>query len=231
MNLSKARGKKIIKSDGRKPKRKSRNQQLPRRLPYINTVSRLGSQALRDVSWLRQFVNTEIHNIDTTASPNFANTSTLVLLNGCTIGDTASTRTGQSIRMNALDLNCYIIGNATAVLQSVRVMVVLDKQANAAAYSPTGLLNNDNTISMYAIGGQNRYVVYKDEMYALSTAGPLNCQFSWRVQLNQHTEYNTGTAGTIADINSNSLYLQFVCDQIANFPILAYYARLYFVDN
>jgi len=226
MNLSKAKGKKIIKSDGKRRKKGGQ-----KRLPYGKTIMRLGSQAGRDFQWLRQFVNTEIHYLDTTNSSNVSTTSTLVLLNGTTTGDTATTRTGQSIRMNALDINAYLLGNSTAQQESVRILIVFDRQPNGAAYTSTGLLNVDNTISMYTVGGQNRYIVYSDEMYAISNGGPTNVHFSKRIQLNQHTEYNTGSAGTVADINSGSLYLQFVSDQGTNYPILAYYCRLWFVDN
>jgi hypothetical protein len=228
MNITKAKGKSYIKSDGKNAKRRRRvRPNVAKRIPY----AKIGSQVWNDFNWLRQFVNTEIHYNDVTNSTNISSTSTLVLMNGLTQGDTAITRTGQSIRMNTLDINAYIIGNSTAGQQSVRILLVFDKQPNASAYTSTSLLNSDNTISPYAVGGQNRFIVYMDEMYALSTAGPLNAQFSKRIQLNQHTEYNTGNAGTIADINSGSLYLQFVSDQATNVPILAYYCRLWFVDN
>jgi hypothetical protein len=182
--------------------------------------------------WLKRFINTEIHYLDTVQNTvNVSSTPTFVLLNGMQLGDTSITRTGQSIKMDALDFNVYLVGNSTAGSVTCRIMVVLDKQPNGAIFSIGSLLNAATSTSMYTVGGQLRFHVVFDQSWALSTGGPLTCQFSKRCQLGNHVEYNTGNAGDITDINSNSLYLVFLSDQGTNFPIMYSYWRLWFIDN
>ncbi len=236
MNVSKAVGRKVIKSDA-KSRRRGRKRRVVRsrakdlsggRISYL----KFGKQAVSDLLWLKRFVNTEIHYLDNVQSAvNMSTTATFVLLNGMQLGDTAITRTGQSIKMDALDLNAYVTGNLTAVQTSSRILIVLDKQPNGAIFAIGNLLNSTTSTSMFTVGGQSRFVVLFDNAFALSTGGPLNCQFSKRIQLGQHTEYNTGNAGDITDINTNSLYLVFLSDQGTNFPIMTIYLRLWFIDN
>ncbi len=71
-----------------------------------------------------------------------------------------------------------------------------------------------------------------DEVIALSTAGPSNAvRVVSPTGCNFHVEYNNGNAGTIADINSNSLYLVCFSDQATNTPTFQAYVRTWFVDN
>jgi hypothetical protein len=191
-----------------------------------------GSQVARDLNSLRRFVNAEMHYLDTVQTAvNVSSTTTFVLLNGMQTGDTSMTRTGQSIKMDRTDFRFYLTGNITAVQVSCRLIIVIDKQANGAIFADTALLNAATTVSPYAVGGQMRFQVLYDQTFALSTAGPLNVCQCVTIPTNQHVEYNTGNAGTVADINSNSLYLLMLSDQATNVPIIYAYLRLWFIDN
>jgi hypothetical protein len=243
MNVSKSSNirARTIKSDGKSLNRKrkrgnyngSRGSRFGRTVgSRVDNYVNFGSQVMRDLNSIRRFINTEVHFLDTVQTAvNMTSTPTFVLLNGMAIGDTSITRTGQSIKMDRLDLRFYMTGNITAVQTVSRIIVVLDKQCNGAIFSATSLLNAATAVSPYTVGGQNRFVILYDQTYALSTAGPLNMVQCLTLPANQHVEYNTGTAGDITDINTNSLYLLFLSDQATNVPILTAYLRLWFIDN
>lgn len=198
----------------------------------LQIYSQAGRQALRDVNTLRRFINTEMHFTDVTASVTPTTTPALVLLNGISIGDTASTRTGQSIKMDRSDFRFTLAVNATSVTNFVRIIVVVDKQTNASAMTSADLLVSATVVSPYSFGSQNRFIPLYDETFALhATAGVGAITKVVGLNTNQHVTYNTGNAGTVADIVTNSVYLIHFSDQATNPPSLLYYNRLWFVDN
>jgi len=222
-----------VKSDG-----KSRRKRQPRRTigqaldKRVGIYSNAGLQALKDINRIRRYINTEFHVIDaSSAQANSSTTATFVLLNGCLLGDTVSTRTGQSMKMDRMYLRYYINANAVSIQNILRIMVVLDKQPNSAIFAIGDLLTATTPVAPYTFGSQQRFTVLYDELYALSSTGPGCICYSGTLPTNQHVTYNTGNAGTIADINSNSLYLVHFSDQAANVPTFTFASRVWFVDN
>jgi len=223
------------KSDG-KFKRKKKGKKgggVGRRIGgRVDNYFNFGSQVARDLNSIRRFINTEVHYLDNVQTAvNVSSTTTFTLLNGMQLGDSSVTRTGQSIKMDGLDIRFTLAGNITAVQTFSRILVVLDKQCNGAIFTDTLLLSTATPTSPYVVGQQNRFVVLYDNTFALSTGGPLCSVNCIKVNANQHVEYNAGNAGTIADINSNSLYLLWLSDQAVNMPIMTAYSRLWFIDN
>ncbi len=242
MNISKSNNARLrsMQSDGKVKKRKSRvRTSRARDLPIKSTRSRVqiygdfGRQALRDLNLLRRFVNTEVHYSDLAiAAAGTSTTPTFTLLNGSQTGDGVSNRTGISIKLERCDLRFILTNNATAVTTFTRVMVIRDKQPNGAIFAIGDLLVATTPVSPYSDFNQARFVVMYDEVFALSTAGPANAS---RVVApsgcNFHVVYNSGNAGTVADINTNSLYLISFSDQATNTPTIQSYVRTWFVDN
>lgn len=232
----------LVKSDSkRNRKSSSKNNSLRRGRPNQpnrnppnrwNTYSNAGRQALQDLNYLRRFINTETNYTDAVVNGVASSTTpTFTLLNGIQLGDTAATRTGQSVKCVKIDLNISVIGNQTATSILGRILVVMDKQPNAAIFAIGDLLNATSVTSMFAIGNQMRFAVLYDESYAMNING--NFCFVERKVINcqSHTEYNTGNSGLVADINTNSIYLLHFSDQATNTPSISFYSRYWFVDN
>lgn len=221
------------RSDSNKRRNRGRRARRtgPSRPGRMQVYSAAGQQALRDLNTLRRYINTEMHFTDVTASVTPSTTPSLVLLNGITIGDTASTRTGQSIKMDRSDFRFNLAVNSTSVANFVRIIVVVDKQSNATAMTAADLLVSNTTVSPYSFGSQQRFIPLFDETYALTTYGTGSICKCVGLSTNQHVTYNTGNAGTVADIVSNSVYMIHLSDQATNLPSLLYYNRLWFVDN
>ncbi len=218
------------RSDG-KIKGKRRRRRPRRQLNRVQLYSQAGVQALRDINALRKFINTEVKCVDTLATENSTTTATLDLLNGMTQGNANGNRSGQSVKCENVDLRFVCTIAAAAVTSFVRVLVVMDKQANGAVFAIGSLLNATTVVSHYTVGSQNRFVVFFDETFAMDANGQQCLTKVVRLNDNSHTEYGTGNAGTIADINSNSLYLVHLSDQVANPVSIQYYIRYWYVDN
>lgn len=217
------------KSDGKRKKAKKTNKRAPQSRYQI--YSRAGIQALRDINSLRRFINAEFHYSDLNATVQATTTYSVILLNGLSIGDTSTTRTGQSIKMDRLDLRFYVVANATSVSNLTRVIVVYDRQTNAAAMTSADLLVSTNPNSPYTFGSQNRFIPLYDECFAMSYNGNSIITKSMTLPANQHVTFNTGNAGTVADIVTGSLYLLVASKDLANPPDFTYWSRIWFVDN
>lgn len=186
----------------------------------------------RDVYNLKKLVNTEYKYIDTGDSGSFSTTPTVTLLNGCAQGTTAITRNGQSIRITSLNFNFYSTIHASAATSTMaRILVVLDSQPNGAAMTAQQLLVTANTVSPMLLGNARRFRVLMDKRFALSINGTEIFQSHKYFKMDVHTTFNTGSAGTIADIQTNSLYLIQISDQATNVPQMTWTARVRFIDN
>lgn len=163
---------------------------------------------------------------------------TFSLLNGTVPGTQSYQRVGRKINMTSIQLRGYIGATAFAAPVTsdteVRIMLVYDKQANTAGFAITDLLKsqlNAGTTSslcndMLNLDNRDRFTILKDMTVALayqnsgaanSTQGSVtvvdvNCY----LKCNLETIYNSGTAGTIGDIQTGSLYLVTIGD-VANY--------------
>lgn len=190
-----------------------------------------GSQLWRDVKWLKSVVNVERKYSDYTFNSTVSTTENFQLINGLSLGDTAITREGQSIKMSSLFVRFYMTMSDLAVVTQVRVIIVMDKQPNASTITSAALLqNNGSIISPLLIDYGSRFKVFFDKIYRLDT-NKLNLVTKKFLKLRFHTKFNTGNAGTIADITKNSLYIMMVSDQSTNLPTVEFWARIRFIDN
>lgn len=153
----------------------------------------------------------ELKNIDTTLGVPAVGVTTgvLTLLNGTTQGTTATTRLGRRITVKSI----YIRGNLTLNPTSTgfsefRLLIVYDKQANATAPVATDILVADTINNVNNLSNSRRFVTLMDYApeHGIGTAGPQMHQISLYKKCNLVTEFNAGSAGTIGDIQSGSIY-------------------------
>lgn len=108
-----------------------------------------------------------------------------------------------------------------------RMIIFADMQPNAAAPALTDLLTSATSISQLNLNNRDRFRIYCDKVFSLNAYAyntTANSQLaslsnSYAVKkfkkLNLETIYNSGTAGTIADIQSGALYLLTVGNRAA----------------
>lgn len=220
----------IHKSDGKMSGNAKRGGR--RRRGRVKGNSNSGARALQVVNRLARYINTEIHYSDISLGATAVSTTMAFnLLNGASTGDAVTNRTGSSIRLNGCDIRFGLTGNVTAVSCVVRVLVVLDNSCDGLAFAATDLLTSSSVYATYNSFNQMRFRVLYDSAFALATAGPYQAFVVKALPANVHVMYNAGNAGTIADINTNSLYLCYVSDQAVNTAVIQGYFRTWFIDN
>ena len=161
------------------------------------------------------------------------NTGTqLQLLNGCVPGSQNFNRIGRKIFMRSLQIRGDVsLTDTTAGKGAVfRMVIVYDKQANGSAPTWANIMTSQNiagttasdVYAMVNLDNRDRFVILRDKLYVPgeidATAGQSYAIGPGVIILNEYiplkleTIYNAGTAGTIGDITSGSLY----CFWIAN---------------
>lgn len=158
------------------------------------------------------------------------------LVSGLSLGNTATTRNGQSVKWTNYQYDLRISMGTVSQVTYIRFMIVQDRVPNGAAFATGDLFQaavsgTDFTTSLYNVGNERRFIIYSDQMVSMNSANSLTHMFQGRLLVNAHTEYNTGNAGTIADIQTGSFYFLFLSNQSVNTPTITGAIRVRFVDN
>lgn len=154
---------------------------------------------------------TELKNIDVNPInfPAFgATTGQLTLLNGCIQGSGATNRIGRRITMRSIQLRGRIqVAATTTGASPVRLIIFYDRQANGTAPTATDLLNADTISDFNNLSNNRRFVIVAEQIRScIGTAGPQSIYFNMYKRIKLITEFNTGNAGTVGDIQTGSLY-------------------------
>lgn len=184
----------------------------------------------------------ELKYIDVLNAQDTSATGVLVLLNGLAPGTGASQRIGKKCHFRSFLLRMNLGSNAgsgTLFQGYVRVMVFLDTQANATAPTVAQLLETVTASSPMNMDNRDRFRVLHDSSHPLDqTAWSSSSVRFMKVfkKLNVTTIYNNGTAGTVADITSGSIYLLTIAEQAGAgtaptvFPRYDFVSRLRYDD-
>lgn len=179
----------------------------------------------------------ELRNLDTVPGIPAVGTTTgyLTLLNGCSQGTTATTRLGRRITMKSI----YIRGNlqmaaTTTGYCPVRILVVYDKQTNATAPSASDILVADAVNNVNNLSNSRRFVTLFDEIIpVIGSAGPQAAYVTLYKKLNHVVEFNAGSAGTVGDIQTGSIYSLIYANNLTGGATLlnGLVCRIRFADN
>jgi len=162
---------------------------------------------------------TEWKSVDVAVSDDCDSTGAVLLVNGIARGDDIGERNGRQIVMKSFEIRAQdwaTIG--TGLAQSHRIMLVYDKQANGAALTVAMVLLTASITSPRNLENRQRFVVLMDKVVNLAEdgAGGLS-SVMWQAykRLNLPVTFNSGDAGTVADIITGSLYLLYIGDKAA----------------
>ena len=158
-----------------------------------------------------------------------------VVLNGFNLGSSASQRVGMKITMRSLEIRCGIITSGTQIAQMTRIIVILDRQANGVFPSGADVLAPATYLGVRNLANRKRFKCLMDKVIVSSDVDnfPSRCYRHWYIKFRKPviTDYNTGNAGDITDIASNSLLMVLVSDNAANNPNTAFTVRMRFTDQ
>ena len=222
---------------------KAHQKKAPIRSKVNNTVRNVkmnstNQQALRVGGWANPSAGGEVKFVDNAVSLataiGAATWTTPQLLNGLANGSDASTRVGRKVTLKSVLVRASVALAPTSVGGSpIRILVVYDKQANATAPAVTDILLADAFTSQNNLSNRDRFVTVFDQV-----TDPLSVQNNFSVnqvmfkRINMETMFNAGSAGTIGDITSGSLYLLFAQNSgiTVAAPTMIYRTRVRYTD-
>lgn len=168
----------------------------------------------------RQFARGEWKYVDTSLSLQCNTTASLTLLNGLAPGTAANQRVGMKVTVRSLQINARLRTQpTTGVDQFARVTLILDRQPNGAAPGAiTDILAADSVNGLRNLANRKRFKIMWDRTIPLGgilngagtgsqTPNLRTIKLYMKFRRPIVTEFNTGVAGTIADISTNSIYL------------------------
>jgi len=168
------------------------------------------------------------------------------LLNGLGPGTGASERIGMKASFRSIEFRVDSYAGTTGVDCSIRCLIFIDRQSNGADPGPSSaaiiaaLLNSGEVRSPRNLANRNRFKILLDKAWTISAVTKDNANKCYKKYARFSkpivTEYNTGTAGTVADIATNAIFAIFVStvDPAANptnKPSVYPYFRLRYQDN
>jgi len=166
----------------------------------------------------------------------------LECLNGTTVGAANNQRIGRRIDMKSIQWLIEVSNMDAAINNTVRYCIVVDSQANGAIPLMTDIYNTASPLALRNISNKARFRVLADSgpisvtgndsitmtagqlagngtnpiVTTTQTFGNVNPKTSFvdkgYKKIGINTQYNSGAAGTIADIQTNSLLFIFMCD-------------------
>jgi len=165
-------------------------------------------------------------------------TPTMQLLNGLVQGTDSVTRIGRKIMMKSIQIR-NAIGKAVQTSSSIiRTIVFYDTQTNGAAPVVTDLLQA-STLATYIVSPLNlnnreRFRILWDKTDVVGADGADNAIVyqDYYKKLNMAVIFNASNAGTVADIQTGSVYaLTMGTLPTANAYDIATYVRIRFIDD
>jgi len=182
-----------------------------------------------------KFKDTSAATAITAGVATFTTPGAAFLLNGLVPDSTATGRIGRRVSIKSLYVRlAWAAGAASTGSAPLRVLIVYDKQANAAAPAVTDVVTTDAFTSMNNISNRDRFVTLCDKLVEPCGVGvSLSVADMFYKKLNLPVQFNAGTAGTIGDITSGSIYIMF--SQTGNLATSAgavtWYSRIRYTDN
>jgi hypothetical protein len=186
----------------------------------------------------------ELKLLDNTFSHTLGLTYTQDLLNGMVQGTGAYNRTGRIVVPDYLEVNLIVqLGTANVNGDLVRFTIYYDKECRGVAAGQADVLNSNGSQEIAILSSLSsdnvptRFKILYDEVITLNpntiAAGAVNAHLvcrRFKIPLSTRTHYYNATTGTVADIDSGSIYLQACGFTGANFSSYAAYTRYAFRD-
>jgi hypothetical protein len=148
-------------------------------------------------------------------------------------GSDYNERTGRSIKLKSIAIKAQLKVNATAELNTIRVMVVRTLLNSSSAPTVSDVLQSVDINSFRnRENNQRSFNVLYDRNITLSLDNDNEYkQFSFYKKLDSHM-YFSGTAATEASSGKGAIYLMLLSDQSVNTPTMANcHTRITYVDN
>lgn len=178
--------------------------------------------------------NIDVSTPNTTLFVFNSNIGVITLLNGCQQGVTATTRLGRYIQLLSLTLRGVVTKAANQTGETVlRILLIRDSQANGAAPTAADIIQGDTIDGLYNLNYETRFEIIYDCMLPFGSVWATSLSIDDDIDIKFPTTFNAGSAGTVADISTNAVYMLTYCNsglQIAS-PLGTIRSRIFFLDQ
>ena len=160
----------------------------------------------------------EFKAVDTSVNIACDTTGAVALLNGIARGDDINERVGRRVVLRSIEMRVQSVVTATTgVDQNHRVLIVYDRQTNATALTVADVLTAVDINSPRNLTNRSRFKIIYDSLHHLNASGESGAHkvLDWYKPLWLPVTFNSGDAGTVADIQTGSLYLVVVGNRSA----------------
>lgn len=205
---------------------------------YAGDAWSLAKRTAYGLNEIRKLINVEEKYIPHWYTPTQIDTTGIMYsLSMVGQGLTSTTRVGDSIRIQHLEIRGSVLVNSADATCNVRVMVVRDLDGYGTAPTPADVLETTQSVaapfSPVRFSRRSRFSVLYDELFALqgaSAGGTASQVFSYSSAHQGHVLY-LGTTAQAASDGKGSVYVLAVSDETDNKPYLSFYANLLFTDD
>jgi len=140
-------------------------------------------------------------------------TTAVDLVNGIARGDELDQRIGRELTMRSVQIDMVTKATAgTGIAQQHRILLVYDRQTNATALTAVQVLTGATVYSPRNLENRRRFKILMDKKFQLNASGESGSErmFKFYRRLAHPVTFNSGDAGTVADITTGSLYLIYI---------------------
>ncbi len=192
-------------------------------------------KALRLARTVKSMLNVEYNIKDTVVTATAISIAPVITqLTNMVQGDGNTTRDGNQIKVTHVQLKYFFTINASATNTCCRIILVHDRQTNAAVFTGAQLLKdvsvNDNVNSPFQEDHRRRFKILYDRVHDLSDNGNQIGRGRKYLKLQILVRYSAN-AGNIGDLPESSLALVTMATESTNTPLLNAFVRLLFIDN
>lgn len=195
-------------SEFKKPGRKARTYDKSRRIARVAQARGLPSWGSGPTEWK---VATNSVN------PEITSTATWYTMNGLAKGTNNGQRVAEGVVIRSMQLFINLSQKSAGAQQSVRIMLVQDKQTNGAGPVITDVVDANTTYSMRNLVYRKRFKILLDKRMTFDAVGGghNNEAFSYYKPCYIPVQYNGQNNGDVQDITSNALFLIVLGEQVS----------------
>lgn len=210
--------------------RRSRRATRPRRYR-----SNAGSKALAMVRSLRSKMAMEKKYYDSAFGAVVSNVGSVQGLCEIPQGDTQTSRDGGQVKFDSIFLRCQAVNAGAGLPQTLRFLLVEDKQPNAAYPVGTDVLDTFDIMSLSNIENAYRFRIWQDKRIVITPQfanDSANKVWQKWVSLRKYNKRVRYTDATDVPSSGSNFFLLMVSDQAPVSTLsVAVQARLRFFDN
>ncbi len=195
------------------------------------TYGNMWDKVVRDVYKIKSLINTEFKTNDIVASTTITTTPLISNINGLATGDQFNTRDGRVVRWKSVEVMLNISMHTTPIEDSIRIMVVIDKQPNEIVMVIGDLLTATTMQGLKNLDGRRRFIILKDTTLDVSVGKGTNITWKWYKKIDMKSIYDDSDAGSIVDLTTNAMYLVLFGTEATNGMTVGRSTRMRFIDN